>query len=184
MSQSTGALKSVLAQHDVSAEPTHSGVVMRRSQIACGLVIALVGLYASVRASAKEIIDSPQAAIPSSGPRPVALAWPTTDGQHGVLDTPFTLGRAAGRTALETLNSQWEPSQKDGPDPKDANGYGRSIPRDSASRVCPDTVLPACLTFDNIVRSDGFGPLSVQTRAFVCYTARTNDGEARASSSS
>lgn len=126
MSQSTSALKSVLARHDVSAEPTHTGVVMGRSQIACGLVIALVGLYASVRASAKEILDSPQAAIPSSGPQPIVLAWPTIDGQHGLLDSPFTLRRAAGRTVLETLTSLWELCQKDGPDPTN-DGFFRHI---------------------------------------------------------
>jgi hypothetical protein len=103
------------------------------------------------------------------------LAWPATDGQHGVLASPFALGPAAGRTALETLHSQWEPLQKDGPDPKHANGYGRSIPSDIAS-VCRDIVLPASLTFDNIIRSDGFGPLSVQNRTFVCYTAGAKDG--------
>jgi hypothetical protein len=47
MSQSTSTKKSVLAQHNVNAAPTHTGVVMQRSQTACGLVIAL-GLYVSV----------------------------------------------------------------------------------------------------------------------------------------
>jgi hypothetical protein len=46
---------------------------MRRSQIACRLVIVLVGIYASVPASAKEIVDCPaKTATPSGGPQPTS----------------------------------------------------------------------------------------------------------------
>jgi hypothetical protein len=145
---------------------------MRCSRIACGLVIALVGLYGLVPASAKEMIDSPaEAAIPSSGPQPIVLAWPAIDGQRGVLDSPLMLGCAAG----PTVNANWEPLQKDRPDPKDWNEYGGSISCDVASRICGDIVLSACLPFDNIIEPDGFGLPLVQIRTFVRYTAGTND---------
>ena len=94
MSRSTGTMKSVLARHNVSAEPTHTGVVMRRSRIACRLVIALA--YASVPASAKGIIDGPaETATPSGGPQPAPSSQMFTDAcfieQFPVTDGPTLL---------------------------------------------------------------------------------------------
>jgi hypothetical protein len=152
MSRSTGAMKSVLARRNVSAEPTHTGVVMRRSQIACRLVIALVGVYAFVPASAKEIIDSPaETATPSGRPQPTLSSQMFTDAcfieQFSVsifpcndfsspsciaLAWPAIDGRRGGPDGPR-LGRAAGLFQKGGADPKDWNEYGGSILCDVAS---------------------------------------------------
>jgi hypothetical protein len=150
MSRSTGIMKSVLARHSVGAEPTHTGVVMRRSQIACRSVIALAGVYASVPASAKETIDCPaETATPSGGPQPTPSSRMFTDArfiaQFPVPTAPIPLCNdfsSRGFMALAWPAIDGRRGGPDGPllgraaglmqkkgqaDPKDWNEYGGSI---------------------------------------------------------
>src|SRR5260370_34941081 len=71
MSEPSGTPRRTGARRNDNAGPSRAETVMRRSQITCALVTALMGFLYAAAANAQEWIDCPASAtMPQGGPQP------------------------------------------------------------------------------------------------------------------